>query len=70
MHEHDLSEGDCSQQKIVLFSDSLSALQSLTNGPTDLRTQQLHNIHNITAAIQYTYTIYTTACVLCQTTTE
>ena len=27
----------------VLLSDSLSALQSLTNGPTDLRTQQLHN---------------------------
>ena len=40
--EH-LIEEDCNQQNIVLLSDSLSALQSLTNGPTDLRTQQLHN---------------------------
>ena len=38
-----LIEEDCNQQNIVLLSDSLSALQSLTNGPTDLRTQQLHN---------------------------
>ena len=38
-----LIEEDCNQQNIVLQSDSLSALQSLTNGPTDLRTQQLHN---------------------------
>ena len=36
-------EEDCNQQNIVLLSDSLSDLQSLTNGPTDLRTQQLHN---------------------------
>ena len=36
-----LIEKDCSPQNIVLLSDSLSALQSLTNGPTDLRTQ--HN---------------------------
>ena len=40
--EHLIKE-DCSQQNIVLLSDSLSALQSLTNGPTDLPTQQLHN---------------------------
>ena len=40
--EHLIKE-DCNQQIIVLLSDSLSALQSLTNGPTDLRTQQLHN---------------------------
>ena len=40
--EH-LIEEDCKQQNIVLLSDSLSALQSLTNGPTDFRTQQLHN---------------------------
>ena len=33
----------CNQQNIVLLSDSLFALQSLANGPTDLRTQQLHN---------------------------
>ena len=38
-----LIEEDCNQQNMVLLSDSLSALQSLTNGPTDLRTQQLHN---------------------------
>ena len=38
-----LIEEDCNQQNIVLLSDSLSTLQSLTNGPTDLRTQQLHN---------------------------
>ena len=38
-----LIEEDCKQQNIVLLSDSLSALQSLTNGPTDFRTQQLHN---------------------------
>ena len=38
-----LIEEDCNQQNIVLLSDSLSALQSLTNGPTDLRTHQLHN---------------------------
>ena len=38
-----LTEEDCNQQNIVLLSDSLSALQSLTNGPTDFRTQQLHN---------------------------
>ena len=38
-----LIEEDCNQQNIVLLSDSLSALQSLTNGPTDFRTQQLHN---------------------------
>ena len=36
-----LTEEDCNQQNIVLLSDS--ALQSLTNGPTGLRTQQLHN---------------------------
>ena len=40
--EH-LNEEDCSQQNTVLLSDSLSALQSLTNGPTDLLTQQLYN---------------------------
>ena len=40
--EH-LMEEDCNQQNIVLFSDSLSALQSLTNVPTDLCVQQLHN---------------------------
>ena len=40
--EH-LIEEDCSQQNIVLLSDSLSALQSLTNSPTDHPTQQLHN---------------------------
>ena len=40
--EH-LMEEDCSQQNIVLFSDSLPALQSLMNGPTDFPTQQLHN---------------------------
>ena len=39
--EH-LIEEDCSQQNIVLISDSLSALQSLTNGATDLHIQQLH----------------------------
>ena len=38
-----LIEEDCNQQNIVLLSDSLSALQSLTNGPTNFRTQQLHN---------------------------
>ena len=38
-----LIEEDCNQQNIVLLSDSLSTLQSLTNGPTDFRTQQLHN---------------------------
>ena len=38
-----LIEEDCNQQNIVLLSDSLSALQSLTNGPTDFCTQQLHN---------------------------
>ena len=38
-----LVEKDCSQQNIVLLCDSLSALQSLTNGPTDLPSQQLHN---------------------------
>ena len=37
-----LIEEDCSHQNIVLLSDSMSALQSLTNGPTDLCTQ-LHN---------------------------
>ena len=36
-------EEDCIQQNIVLLSDSLSALYSLTNGPFDLCTQQLHN---------------------------
>ena len=40
--EH-LTEEDCNQQNIVLLSDSLSALQSVLNGPTDLPTQQLHN---------------------------
>ena len=40
--EH-LTEEDCNLQNIVLPSDSLSALQSLTSGPTDLRTHQLHN---------------------------
>ena len=40
--EH-LIEEDCSQKNIVLLPDSLSALQSLVNGPTDLPTQQLHN---------------------------
>ena len=40
--EH-LTEEDCNQQNIVLLSDSLHALQSLTNGLNDLRTQQLHN---------------------------
>ena len=40
--EH-LIEEDWSQRNIVLLSDSLSALQSLMNGPTDLRTQQLLN---------------------------
>ena len=39
----ELIEEDCNQQNIVLLSDSLSALQSLTNGPSDLCTQQLHN---------------------------
>ena len=39
----ELIEEDCNQQNIILLSDSLSALQSLTNGPTDFRTQQLHN---------------------------
>ena len=38
-----LIEEDCNQQNIVLLSDSLSALQSLTNGPIDFHTQQLHN---------------------------
>ena len=38
-----LIEEDCNQQNIVFLSDSLSALQSLTNGPTDFHTQQLHN---------------------------
>ena len=38
-----LIEENCNQQNFVLLSDSLSALQSLTNGPTDLHTQQLHN---------------------------
>ena len=38
-----LIEEDCNQQNIVLLSDSLSTLQSLTNGPTDLNTQQLYN---------------------------
>ena len=38
-----LIEEDCKQQNIVLLTGSLSALQSLTNGPTDLHTQQLHN---------------------------
>ena len=38
-----LIEEHYNQQNTVLLSDSLSALQSLTNGPTDLRTQQLHN---------------------------
>ena len=40
--EH-LIEENCNQYNIVLLSDSQSALQSLTNGPTDLRTQHLHN---------------------------
>ena len=40
--EH-LIEEVCNQQNVVLLSNSLSALQSLTNGPTDHRTQQLHN---------------------------
>ena len=40
--EHVIEE-DCNQQNVVLLSDSLSALQSFTNGTTDLRTQQLHN---------------------------
>ena len=40
--EH-LTEEDFSQKNTVLLSDSLSALQSLTNGPTDLRTKQLLN---------------------------
>ena len=40
--EH-LTKEDCRQQNIFLLSDSLSALQSLTNGPIDLRNQQLHN---------------------------
>ena len=34
-----LIEEDCSEQNIVLLFDSLSALQSLANGPTDLLTQ-------------------------------
>ena len=38
-----LIEEDCNQQNIALLSDFLSALQSLTNGQTDLRTQQLRN---------------------------
>ena len=38
-----LIKEDYNQQNIVLLSDSLSALQSLTNVPTDIRTQQLHN---------------------------
>ena len=38
-----LIEEDYNQQNIVLLSDSLSALQSLTNDPTDLHTQQLHD---------------------------
>ena len=38
-----LIEEHCNQQNFVLLSDSLPALQSLTNGPTDLRAQQLHN---------------------------
>ena len=38
-----LFEEDCNQQNIVLLSDLLSALQSLTNDPTDNRIQQLHN---------------------------
>ena len=38
-----LIEEDCNQQNIVLLSDPLSALQSLTNGPTDLGTHQLRN---------------------------
>ena len=38
-----LIEEDCNQQNIVPFSDSLSARQPLTNGPSDLPTQQLHN---------------------------
>ena len=38
-----LIEEDCNQQNIVLLSDSLSALLSLTNSPTDLCTQQLQN---------------------------
>ena len=37
-----LIDEDCNQQNIVLLADSLSAVKSLTNGPTDLRTQQLH----------------------------
>ena len=40
--EH-LIEEDCNQQNIVLLSDSLSVLQFLTNGPTVLPIQQLHN---------------------------
>ena len=38
-----LIDEDCNKQNTVLLSDSLSALQSLSNGPTDLHTQQLHN---------------------------
>ena len=54
--EH-LTEEDCSQQNIVLLSDSLSALQSLINAPTDLPTQQLHNslcaVSNNKAVLQW-----------------
>ena len=38
-----LIEEDCNQQNIVLLSDFLSALQSVTNGPIDFRAQQLYN---------------------------
>jgi ribonuclease HI len=37
-----LTEEGCSQQYLVLLTDSLSALQSLMSGPTDLPTRQLH----------------------------
>ena len=40
--EHLIQEG-CRQQNLVLLTDSLSALQSLMSGPTDLPTRQLHN---------------------------
>ena len=40
--EHQIGEGS-SQQHIVLLTDSLSALQALASGPTDLPTRQLHN---------------------------
>ena len=38
-----LIEEDCNQQSVVLLTDFLSALDFLTNGPTDLGTQQLHS---------------------------